>query len=198
MRRGVAYRSEKSPWNDRRIGRRGHCDPPDAIDHLAEQHFAGNLEPAPIIGRDAVDVLVQDHEVTFGVALEEGVFCDVGDSGTPGCLEVAGDFSEGVWEAVGALFVGDDGDALHEVGDRDQVVRYGDIDGSGRGAVAGDFVERSVFKGVDHDLVSLLMYVILRTGLKLGDFYRFHESCHDVACYYTQRSAGSFDSYLRD
>lgn len=81
------------------------------------------------------------------------MLCDVRDGRAPGRLEMASDFSEGVWEAVGAFLVGDDGDALHEVGDRDQVVRYGNVDGGGRGAVTGDFIERAVFKGVDDDLV---------------------------------------------
>ncbi len=131
MGRGGAYRAEKSARHDRRVRRRRNRNPSDAIDHLAEQHLAGNLETAPIISRDAVDVLMQDHDVAFGVTLEERVLCDVRDGRAPGRLEVAGYFGQGVREAVGALFVGDDGDALHEVGDCDQVVRYGDVDWSG-------------------------------------------------------------------
>lgn len=88
------------------------------------------------------------------------MLCDVRDSRAPGRLEVAGDFGEGVLAAVGSFLVGDDGDALHEVGNRDQVVGYGDVDWGGRGAVAGYFVERAVFEGVDNDLVNLLVYVI--------------------------------------
>ena len=95
---------------------------------------------------------MQDHEVALGVAFEERVLGNVRDGCCPGRLEVAGDFGEGVWEAVGALFVGDDGDALHEIGDCDQVVGDGDVDWGRRGAVAGDFGERAVLEGVDDDL----------------------------------------------
>lgn len=77
----------------------------------------------------------------------------MGDGCAPGRLEVASDLGEGVWQAVGAFFIGHDGDTLHEIGDRNQVVRYSDVDGGSRGAVAGDLVKRAVFEGVDNDLV---------------------------------------------
>jgi len=146
------YRPKEGTRNNSRVLRRRYCNPPYPIYHLAQQHLARDLQPPSIVCRNAIDILVQDHKVALGVAFEERVLGDVRDGRSPGGLEMARSLGQSVRQAVCTFFVGDDRDALHEIRDGDQVAGYGDVDGGGGGAIAGDFVERAVFECVHDDL----------------------------------------------
>ena len=69
---------------------------------------------------------------------------------------MARDFVQSVGESGAAVGVLDEGDGFHEVGDGDDIVRDGEIDRCGGGAVSGLFAQERctrslVFESVDDD-----------------------------------------------
>lgn len=68
---------------------------------------------------------------------------------------MSGRFREFVRKSGLAPFVFDDGDAFHQVGDRDHVPVYGEVDGCRRRAVRRHLSERVGRECVDDNLMKL-------------------------------------------
>lgn len=81
---------------------------------------------------DTISVARQDDQVAFRFTEKESVLVNTSNCRTPDCLIVAANLLQLVLDPILAGDVLHDTDTLHEIGNHDHVVDYGNIDGRSR------------------------------------------------------------------
>ena len=149
----LAYSTKESFRNDCGIRGRRNLEASYPVDHFTQSKLTRDFQSALILGRDAVGVLMQHHEITLCITLKNRMVINVGDCCGPGCLKVSCGFLKSVWQTLNPALVFDYGHAFHQVGYSDRIALNGDIERSGRGTVAGSFAEGIILERIYHDLV---------------------------------------------
>lgn len=106
-------RCEESSWCYRQTGELLDVNRTNPIDHFTQSDFTRRDETTLVLFGDAALVTREHDEVTLGLADEEHVLFDGGDSRAPDSLVVSTNFYQFVVGAVLALGPLDDAHALH-------------------------------------------------------------------------------------
>lgn len=122
-------RCKESPRCDCQTGKLLDMDGTYPVDHLTQPDFARWDETVLVLFGDAALVAREHDEVTFGLANEEHIFVNGGYGRSPNSLIVSTDFFQSVVGAVLPLGILDNADALHQVGNHDEITDDGEIDG---------------------------------------------------------------------
>lgn len=90
---------EESSRNDRRVGRRRHIDPANAVDHFSEQNFRRHTKSSAILLAKSFDVVFENDEIALGIGFEVDVLVHIGHRCSPQRIEMASDFGQVVGPA---------------------------------------------------------------------------------------------------